>query len=93
MLKQKSKLKKQLDLEYSKIRKEFLNNPLNSTCRGKFVNCLHSTGLNLTIHHSKGRGKYYLDISTWIPLCMNCHNFIELNPKIAKEIGFSDHRL
>lgn len=92
MLKSKNNKRKLLNQEYSKLRKEFLNKLENNTCRASFSGCLKSTGLNLTIHHSKGRGKYYLDTSTWIPLCLKCHEFIELNPKLAKELNFTDHR-
>lgn len=44
------------------------------------------------IHHTKGRGKYYLDVLTWLAVCRTCHMWIENNPKDAKELGFSSSR-
>lgn len=44
-------------------------------------------------HHSRGRGKYLMDKSTWIPLCRGHHLFIESHPQKAKELGLSGSRL
>lgn len=44
-------------------------------------------------HHTRGRGKFLLDVSTWLPVCRSCHIFIESNPAIAKEKGLSYSRL
>lgn len=85
--------RKVLDQLYSKMRIVFLSKPENHTCRAKLPGCMHHTGLNLTIHHTKGRGRYYLDTSTWIPLCLHCHQYIEAAPKEAKELGLSQSRL
>lgn len=46
-----------------------------------------------TIHHSRGRGKYLMDESTWIPCSMEGHTRIELNPQWAREKGFTKSRL
>lgn len=51
------------------------------------------TGFATDIHHKKGRGEYLLDTSTWLPVCRNCHAFIETHPAWAKEKGFSEDRL
>jgi len=46
------------------------------------------------VHHSKGRvGNLYLDQNHWVALCSECHQYLELNPLIAKELGFSKSRL
>lgn len=46
------------------------------------------------IHHMKGRiGELLLDESNWLPVSREGHQKIELNPKWAKEMGFSDFRL
>jgi hypothetical protein len=84
--------KKPLDLLYSKMRKEFLSKPENSTCFAKLPGCLNSMGENLTIHHTKGRGRYYLDSTTWIPLCITCHQWVEEHPAQAKELNLSQSR-
>lgn len=44
-------------------------------------------------HHQRGRGKYFMDESTWLPCCRSCHNFIEQHPKEAYEKGWSKSRL
>jgi hypothetical protein len=75
--------KKPLDKQYSKLRKAFLEKPENNTCRAKLPGCFYSMNEDLTIHHTKGRGKYYLDDSTWIPLCLHCHMRVH-------EMGFEE---
>jgi len=45
------------------------------------------------VHHMKGRGKYLNDTSTWLSVCRTCHEWIENNPKDAKELGYSISRL
>lgn len=75
--------------EYSKKRTLFLDK--NSVCFARLNNCtLKATD----VHHKKGRiGSNFLDESTWIPLCRNCHSYIEEHPLIAKQLGFSEDRL
>jgi hypothetical protein len=41
----------------------------------------------------QAKGKYLLDVSTWLSVCRNCHNWIEVNPQDAKELGFSISRI
>jgi hypothetical protein len=86
--KQKNLLK-----EYYQRRNAFLAIPANKTCRAKLANCTGSISKSLTIHHSRGRGKYLLDETSWIPLCAECHRWVEEHPKEAKEIGLSFSRL
>lgn len=93
VLKLSSEKRKPLDQLYSKLRKDFLSQPENSTCRAKLPCCIKTTGLNLTVHHTKGRGKYYLDSTTWIPLCLTCHQWVEEHPALAKELNLSQTRL
>jgi hypothetical protein len=85
--------KKAEDIIYSKLRKDFLDKPENSTCRAKLPGCLGVFKQDLTVHHMKGRGKYYLDTSTWIPLCLSCHEWVETHPKEAREMGFSGSKI
>jgi hypothetical protein len=88
-IKPKSDKKDVLDVLYSKMRKEFLNEPENATCRAKLPGCLNVYKQELTVHHTKGRGLYYLDKTTWIPLCMACHMWVETHPKEAREMNLS----
>ena len=73
---------------YSKQRKEYLSN--NPMCHAKIYKC---TKVATDVHHKKGRGKYHLDTSTWLPVCRNCHEWIETHPEDAKELGYSEIRI
>ena len=82
--------------EYKKLRFKFLSRPENRFCKARIPGiCLGTRvqGIELDIHHKKGRGKYLLDTSTWIQLCRNCHQYLENRPEIAKDLGFSEDRL
>jgi hypothetical protein len=72
---------------YSKLRREFMSK--HPMCQAKIYNCLLSS---TDVHHKKGRGEYHLDVTTWLSVCRNCHNWIETNPIDAKELGFSESR-
>lgn len=77
-----------INTKYSKLRRDFLNE--YSMCHAKIYKCsLYATD----IHHKKGRGKYHLDISTWMSVCRNCHNWIEEHPEDSKELGFSESKI
>lgn len=93
IIKSVSDKQKQKNLEYSKVRKEFLSKPENSFCRVQVDGCLHVTGLELQIHHMMGRiGKLLTDTKYFLPCCGNCHRWVEDNSLIAKELGFSLNR-
>ena len=74
--------------EYSILRVEFLTK--HPTCQAKLPGC---TVMSCDVHHSRGRGKYTLDVSTWFALCRACHVYIEMNLDVAKEYGFSKTRI
>jgi cytochrome c553 len=74
--------------EYGKKRAAFLI--VHSICQAKLVGC---TGEATDVHHKAGRGENHLKISTWLAVCRSCHNWIEVNPTEAKELGFSENRL
>lgn len=44
------------------------------------------------IHHVKGRGKYLLDITTWLAVRSDTHQWIHANPKESYEKGFMQPR-
>lgn len=77
------------DSRYSNLRKEFLLE--KSMCEAHISGICSSYSTD--VHHKKGRGKHYLDVSTWLSVCRSCHNWIETNPKQAKQLGFSETRL
>ncbi len=87
-MRNQSKKMGKITRSYSKMRKEFLlNKPM---CHARIYKCsLRATD----IHHMRGRGKYHLDTETWLPVCRNCHMWIEENSEDSKELGFSDSRI
>lgn len=87
MKKISSKLAKENNA-YSKQRKSFLEE--HPMCQAKLHRC---TLKSSEVHHKKGRGKYFLDESTWLSVCRNCHDYIENNPEDALELGFTITRI
>lgn len=83
-----SNKKQKLDKEYSLLRKKYLSD--NPFCEANLPGCQkYSTD----IHHKKGRGEFYLDITTFLSVCRKCHVFIETHPIEAKELNLSINRL
>lgn len=82
------KMKIEVD-KYTKQRLLFLI--ANPYCKAKLQECTH---VSTDVHHSEGRtGENHLKMSTWVALCRSCHQYLELHPLIAKELGFSKNRL
>jgi len=81
------KMKETVD-QYTKIRTAYL--VVNPSCKARLVGC---TSVATDVHHKAGRGENHLRIATWLPGCRTCHNWIELHPKEAKELGLSETRL
>lgn len=53
------------------LNREFLVN--NRKCAARLKGC---QGVSTQVHHTKGCGKYFLDVSTWKPICDNCHDIV-----------------
>jgi hypothetical protein len=77
---------------YARIRQKFL---LNKWCAYHGHPCIPTD-----IHHSAGREGVnekgiprLLDGEHFVPLCREAHEYIEKNPKYAKENGFTESRL
>ena len=70
--------------EYSAKRKIFLSeHPL---CQANISGLC--TSQSTDIHHIKGRsGELLLEVSEWMSACRSCHDWIHLNPKIARDKG------
>jgi len=85
--------RKPLDELYSVLRRRFLSEPGRQCCAAKLPGCQGCGSENLTIHHKRGRGKYYLDPTTWVQLCFNCHRWVEEHPDEAKELNLSESRV
>jgi hypothetical protein len=75
---------KVLDKLYLKMRKPFLKE--NPICKANLSGCQTNA---IEVHHKKGRGRYLLDVTTWLPTCRNCHRTITDNSKMAIEKGLS----
>ena len=70
---------------YNRLRIEFLK--VNPWC------AVYPEKMATQIHHSRGRGIYLNDLSTWVAVSMEAHQRIELNPNWARENGFTKSRL
>lgn len=81
--------RKELNKEYFILVEQFKKD--NPYCKAKVNE--YCSKVTSEPHHRKGRGKYLLDISTWLPVCRNCHTYIENFPNIAREKGWSESRL
>lgn len=44
------------------------------------------------VHHIKGRGKYFLDVSTWLAVSSEGHRAIHADPKRSYERGYMQPR-
>lgn len=76
--------------EYSIRRKEFLSK--NCMCQAHIPGVCR--GQATDVHHKAGRvGDLLLNILYWLAACRACHEWIEMHPKEAKEMGFSLTRL
>lgn len=72
------------NLKYSVLRIEFLGKKENQICP-------ITKQQTIEVHHTycgKDRAKYYLDVSTWLAVSRDGHNWIHDNPKEARELGF-----
>lgn len=78
-----------LNREYSKLAERFkIDNP---NCRANIENTC--TKITEDVHHSRGRGEYLLDVTTFIPVCRNCHIYLENHPLDALKRNLSFSRL
>ena len=74
--------------EYSKVRVTYLT--ANSVCEIRVAGCTHEA---TEIHHKAGRiGQLLTDDRYFCATCRNCHQWAELHPKEAKELGVSISR-
>ena len=86
-LSKRSKKKVQDDLEYSKLRKDYLSK--HPICEVKLPGC---SIVSTDIHHTysgTNKQKYYLDTTTWKAACRACHTFIhdKLSSDDARELN------
>jgi cytochrome c553 len=74
--------------EYERKRVAFF--ALHPFCQARLAGCTIGAA---QIHHKAGRGENHNNMSTWLGVCASCHEYIELHPNEAKELGFSVNRL
>lgn len=91
----KQKRIKQFSTKREIVNKEYIKNrtvylQANPLCGARLLDC---TLVATDVHHKKGRGVFFLEQNTWLPVCRSCHQWIEIHPKEAKELGFSSSRL
>lgn len=87
-IKKVSDKRKEQNIEYFALVEQFKKD--NPKCMARIDGCTRSTE---DPHHSRGRGEYLLDVSTWIPVCRNCHIYIEQHPLDAQKRNLSFSRL
>lgn len=78
------------DRAYIILRKKFLLSSSHLTCEIHIPNiCTH---IPTDVHHThsgEDREKYYLDTSTWLATCRQCHDYVHsMNSDNAKELGY-----
>ncbi len=84
-----SEKRKLINEEYFKLVEQFKKD--NPNCKAKINEyCTEKTD---DPHHSRGRGVYLLDVTTWVSVCRSCHRYIEQNPLDAHKRGLSFSRL
>jgi hypothetical protein len=83
-IKKISDKKKKLDALYTKLRRIELEK--YPTCQ---IHTDYCTGKSTEIHHAAYRtGENFLGVDTWFATCRECHSWVHLNPKTARELGF-----
>lgn len=69
---------------YKRLRKVFMKeHPICEVCK---------RNKSEEVHHKRGRGIWYLVVSTWLAVCHLCHVRITRDSKWAIENGYSDSR-
>lgn len=86
MRKQSEKQERDIEI-YNVLAKDFLLD--HPVCEACVTGCTyHAT----QVHHKKGRGRWLTVVEFFLAVCDHCHKWIEMNPKAAKEAGFSEPR-
>lgn len=81
-----SKKRREEGKTYSELRKEFLTaHPFCHPCQDDERFRTKAT----QVHHKAGRGKFYLRVDTWLPVCGQCHADITDSREWAESMGYS----
>jgi len=80
------KRRARLDRQYTVKRREYLEE--NPACAAQIPDLC--TGQATTIQHKRGRvGADYLDVTTWMGACLECHQYIEAHREESFEKGWA----
>lgn len=83
----RSSKKAKLDLAYTILRKKYLEN--KPMCEAHFpLICLQQANEIHHIYSGSNRNQYFLDTTTWLSICRNCHSWIHNNPSKAREMNY-----
>lgn len=82
-----AKMRKNLS-QYDKLATGF--KAMHPHCQAKLPGCTSNT---TDVHHKAGRGVNLCNVNTFLAVCRNCHQIIELNPQLVREYGFTESRL
>jgi len=75
--------------KYTKARLAYL--AIHHNCQARLSGC---TGTATEIHHKAGKiGELLTNVSKFLAVCRTCHDEIEMNPDMAKEMGLSESRI
>lgn len=93
-LRRVSKQKQKQNREYGKLREKFMaENPGCKVCEGEGE---PNPRRAVDVHHVSGRGSKTNDVSTWLPVCRQCHDDIHFGAtrgrgsSWARERGYLD---
>lgn len=91
-LQKASPKRKAADKLYNKNVNAFKKN--NLRCKALLVQA-KCTGWTNDVHHMKGKAtvELLLDEDNWLPVCRNCHNYLETYPREAVALGLSISRI
>jgi hypothetical protein len=73
-----------------------IENQKCAICKKEFVDGqrkFFDIGITVDVHHMRGRGRYYLDESTWLPTCRHHHAWVTEHHAQAVALGWSHSRL
>lgn len=74
--------------------KAFINlNPLCKPCEDMMLGSSFKGHGAVEVHHTKGRRRFLLDVSTYLPVCRHCHTVIHNNPEWARAKGYMLDRI
>jgi hypothetical protein len=90
-MRQRSTAKALRDDHYKRLRAEFLALEENEWCPVADSGLLHERVRQRAteVHHKRGRvGKFYLDVSTWLAVSREGHQWIERHRAAARDRGW-----